>query len=42
MHDDVEITLILGQSFLATSKALINVSDGMMVLRVGGKEVVSK
>lgn len=32
VDEEVEVPLILGQPFLATSRALINVNDGQMVL----------
>ncbi|KAK5836570.1 hypothetical protein PVK06_012362 [Gossypium arboreum] len=35
MDEDVEVPLILGRPFLATAKAVINVGDGKLVLRVG-------
>ena len=40
--EDLEIPLILSRPFLATSKAIIVVSDGRMVLRVGDEEVEFK
>ena len=42
MDEEIEILLILGQPFLATIKAIIDVSDSMLVLRVGDKEVIFK
>ena len=39
MDKDVEVPLILGQSFLAIARAVIDVSDGKLVLRVGDEEV---
>ncbi|XP_039138759.1 uncharacterized protein LOC120276092 [Dioscorea cayenensis subsp. rotundata] len=40
LDEDIEVKLILGSSFLAISKALIDVSNGRMKLRVGDKEVM--
>jgi len=42
IDDQVEILMILGRPFLATSKALIDVKDGQMTLRVGDEEVIFK
>ena len=42
MDEDVEVPLILGRQLLATSQALIDVSDRRMVLKVGDKEVKLK
>ena len=39
IEEDREIPLILGQPFLATSKALIDVHSGNLTLRVNDKEV---
>ncbi|XP_062085790.1 uncharacterized protein LOC133791899 [Humulus lupulus] len=39
MEEDQEIMIILGRPFLATGKALIDVRDGNLTLRVNGKEV---
>ncbi|XP_039145586.1 uncharacterized protein LOC120282806 [Dioscorea cayenensis subsp. rotundata] len=38
--EDVEVPLILGRLFLATFKALIDVSKGKMTLRVGDEKVI--
>ncbi|XP_027338067.1 uncharacterized protein LOC113852002 [Abrus precatorius] len=42
MDEDTEVPLILGRPFLATAKAIIDVSDGKLILRVGDEEVTSK
>lgn len=42
LDDMVEVPLILGRPFLATSQALIDVKDGRMVLRVEEEEIVFK
>ncbi|XP_039123341.1 uncharacterized protein LOC120259954 [Dioscorea cayenensis subsp. rotundata] len=42
LDDKVEVPLILGCPFLATSQALIDVKDGQMVLRVGDEKMVFK
>ncbi|KAK5792870.1 hypothetical protein PVK06_033996 [Gossypium arboreum] len=42
MDEDVEVPLILGHPFLATARAVINVSDGKLVLRVGNEEIIFK
>ncbi|KAK5842248.1 hypothetical protein PVK06_004584 [Gossypium arboreum] len=42
MDEDVEVPLILGRPFLATARAIIDVGDGKMVLRVGDEEIVFK
>ena len=39
MEEDREIPLILGQPFLATAKALIDVHSGNLTLRVNNEEV---
>ncbi|XP_062085992.1 uncharacterized protein LOC133792100 [Humulus lupulus] len=39
MEEDQEILIILGRPFLATGKALIDVHDGNLTLRVNGEEV---
>ncbi|XP_024027706.1 uncharacterized protein LOC112093458 [Morus notabilis] len=41
MEEDQEIPIILGRPFLATGKALIDVHDGNLTLRVNGEEVKS-
>ena len=38
VDDDTEVPIILGSPFLATSCALIGVSDGKLILRVGDEE----
>ena len=42
MEADVEVPLILGRPFLATARAIIDVGDGKLVLRVGNEEVIVK
>ena len=42
MDEDIEVPLILGRPFLATARAIIDVSDGKLVLRVGDEEVTFK
>ncbi|XP_062112761.1 uncharacterized protein LOC133823923 [Humulus lupulus] len=39
MEEDQEIPIILGRPFLATGKALIDVHDGNLTLRVNGEEL---
>ncbi|XP_075504542.1 uncharacterized protein LOC142541980 [Primulina tabacum] len=39
MEEDVEMPLILGRPFLATGKALIDVQEGKLRLRVGEEEI---
>ena len=39
MDEDSNVPLILGRPFLATSKALIDVSNGKLALRIGDEEV---
>ncbi|XP_062116927.1 uncharacterized protein LOC133830858 [Humulus lupulus] len=39
MEEDQEISIILGRLFLVTGKALIDVHDGNLTLRVNGEEV---
>ncbi|KAK8931033.1 hypothetical protein KSP39_PZI016254 [Platanthera zijinensis] len=40
IKEDVEVPLILGRPFLATSRAIIDVSNGKLFLRVGDDEVI--
>ena len=40
VDDDVDVPLILGSPFLATSQTLIDVSNGKITIRVGDEEVV--
>ena len=42
MGKDIEIPLILGRSFLATARAIIDVSDGRLVLCVGDGKGIFK
>ena len=39
VNDNVDVPLILGRPLLATSQALIDVSNGKMALRVGNEKV---
>ncbi|XP_075507472.1 uncharacterized protein LOC142544295 [Primulina tabacum] len=39
MEEDVEMPLILGRPFLATGKALIDIQEGKLRLRVGEEEI---
>ncbi|KAI3748832.1 hypothetical protein L6452_12212 [Arctium lappa] len=39
MEEDVDVPLILGRPFLATSKALIDMEEGVMTFRVGNEKV---
>ncbi|KAK8954477.1 hypothetical protein KSP39_PZI002182 [Platanthera zijinensis] len=39
IEEDAEVPLILGRPFLATSRAIIDVSNGKLLLRVGDDEV---
>ncbi|KAK8926414.1 hypothetical protein KSP39_PZI018814 [Platanthera zijinensis] len=41
IEEDVEVPLILGRPFLATSRAVIDISNGKLFLRVGDDEWVS-
>ena len=40
MEKDFEIPLILGRPFLATARALIDVEEGKLILRVGEEQVI--
>ena len=40
MNYDSEVPLILGRPFLATARAIIDVDDGKLMLRVGDEKVV--
>ena len=42
MNENIDVPLILGQPFLATTRAILDVSDGMLVLRVGEEQVIFK
>ncbi|KAK5846099.1 hypothetical protein PVK06_002370 [Gossypium arboreum] len=42
IDEDVEVPLILGCPFLATVRAVIDVGDGKLVLRVGDEEIIFK
>ncbi|XP_021985831.1 uncharacterized protein LOC110882036 [Helianthus annuus] len=39
MEEDTEIPLILGRPFLATTQAMVDMSDGKLTLRVGEKDI---
>ncbi|CAL1412984.1 unnamed protein product [Linum trigynum] len=39
INEDVDVPLILGRTFLATAKALIDVNDGKLILRAGGEQI---
>ncbi|XP_022042231.1 uncharacterized protein LOC110944894 [Helianthus annuus] len=39
MEEDTEIPLILGRPFLSTARAMVDMSDGKLTLRVGDKEM---
>src|SRR5262249_39148305 len=40
MEEDFEVLVILGRPFLATAKALIDVVEGQLILRIQDEEVV--
>ncbi|KAK5811988.1 hypothetical protein PVK06_027382 [Gossypium arboreum] len=42
MNEAVEVPLILGRPFLAIARAVIDVGDGKLVLRVGDEEIIFK
>ncbi|KAK5792788.1 hypothetical protein PVK06_033910 [Gossypium arboreum] len=42
MDEDVEVPLILGRLFLAITRAVIDVGDDKLVLRVGNEEIIFK
>ena len=42
MDEDGDVPLILGRSFLATSRAMIDVKEGKLTLRIGDEELVIK
>ena len=42
MDEDIEVSLILGWSFFTIARAIINVNDDRLVLRVGEKDVIFK
>ncbi|KAK5839297.1 hypothetical protein PVK06_008073 [Gossypium arboreum] len=42
MDEDVEVPLILGRPFLATIRAVIDMGDGKLVLRVGDEKIIFK
>ncbi|XP_022032378.1 uncharacterized protein LOC110933465 [Helianthus annuus] len=39
MEEDTEIPLILGRPFLATARAMVDISDGKLTFRVGEKKI---
>ncbi|XP_027368188.1 uncharacterized protein LOC113874166 [Abrus precatorius] len=42
MDEDTDVPLILGRPFLATARAIIDVKDGKLILRVGDENVTFK
>ncbi|KAK5835837.1 hypothetical protein PVK06_011549 [Gossypium arboreum] len=42
MDEDVEVPLILGRPFLAIARAIIDMGDDKLVLRVGDEEIIFK
>ena len=42
MEEDIDVPIILGRPFLATSQALIDVKHGELTLRIGEDEVKFK
>ncbi|XP_027357480.1 uncharacterized protein LOC113866881 [Abrus precatorius] len=42
MDEDTDVPLILGRPFLATARAIIDVRDGKLILRVGDERVTFK
>ena len=42
MDEDIEVPLVLGCPFLTTTRAIIDVSDGRLILKVGEDEVIFK
>jgi len=40
MDENIEVPLILGRPFLATGRALINVEQGKLILRVQDEEII--
>ncbi|KAK5811504.1 hypothetical protein PVK06_026842 [Gossypium arboreum] len=42
MDEDMEVPLILGRPFLATARAIIDVGEGKLVLRVGDEKITFK
>ncbi|KAG8490843.1 hypothetical protein CXB51_014050 [Gossypium anomalum] len=42
IDEDVEVPLILGRPFLAIARAVIDMGDGKLVLRVGDEEIIFK
>ena len=40
IEEDFEILLILGRPFLATTRALIDVEEGKLILSVGDEQVI--
>ncbi|CAL1389663.1 unnamed protein product [Linum trigynum] len=39
---DADLSLIFGRPFLATAKALVDVNDGKLILRVGDDQIIFK
>ena len=42
MDEDGDVPLIIGRPFLATSRAMIDVEEGKLTLRIGDEELVIK
>ncbi|KAK5772422.1 hypothetical protein PVK06_048711 [Gossypium arboreum] len=42
MDEDVEVPLIFGHPFLAITRAVIDVGNGKLVLRIGDEEIIFK
>ena len=40
MAEDIELPLILGRPFLSTGRALIDVQEGKLILRVQNEQVI--
>ncbi|KAA3453279.1 Transposon Ty3-I Gag-Pol polyprotein [Gossypium australe] len=40
MDEDINVPLILGRPFLATARAVIDVGDGKLALRIGDEEII--
>lgn len=40
MNEDVDVNIILGLPFLTTSRALLDIQDGKMIVWAGDEEVI--
>ncbi|KAA3464785.1 RNA-directed DNA polymerase (Reverse transcriptase), Ribonuclease H-like protein [Gossypium australe] len=40
MDEDIEVPLILGRPFLTTARAVVNIGDGKLTLRIGDEEII--